>query len=864
MNNNFVKKVATEGMVLLKNDENILPLKKEDVISFVGKGIFDYHKGGLGSANVMSKYVISITDGIKEKGVKICENSLNEKEEYTVDTLNEFSKSSDIALIGISRLSTEGSDRPVSDYYLSEEESKLFEMLDKSDFEKAVVILNTGSLVDLTKIISHKKVKAILNVWQPGMDGGSAVADVLYGDATPSGRLTDTIASDYYDYPSSKYFDISEERIYYCEDIFVGYRYFETFAKDKVLYPFGYGLSYTKFKSEILSFNANDTKISLEIKVTNTGNYSGKDVLQIYFSAPKGDILKSSIELCSYKKTKTLLPNESKIVNIEFETRKMAYFNEKTASYTLDKGEYKIYLGKNVRELTLCGTYSLKDDKITEQYDLKFTSGVPYQVSKNGEFLKTNIFNTVNEKTQRIGICDSADSEKPPLNKLCEEAKNEYNLYDVSNGKISLDEFISTLTHDQLLSLTQGQPAAFPRGTAGIGNIPELGIANPQTADGPAGVRRTKPTTCFPCATLLACTWNEKLLEEIGTVMGDECVENGVDILLAPGLNIHRNPLCGRNFEYYSEDPIIAGKTASAIVKGVQSKGIGATIKHFALNNKENNRYSHSSEASERAIREIYLKGFEIAIKESNPWCVMTSYNKLNSMHTSANYNLLTGVLREEWGYDGMVMTDWITETHLYEELLAGNNVKMPYGYDDEIELTKRIFKQSDATRTLLEKNAYYILKLVMKTRRFKNKNFGTLHNIDENSIKATDFAGVSNTWAGNGYFESGEEYLFGIGLQQVLKPFVYYRITSEKGGKYNFNMRLSCAYEGVSIELHIDGKEICEIPIEVSEYNLDKPFEIKYENIEINKGEHELKLYTKGNRDIDSVHIEKIFFQKI
>lgn len=858
MNNTFVKKVATEGMVLLKNDENTLPLKKEDAVSFVGKGIFDYHKGGLGSADVMSKYVISITDGIKEKGAKICEASLNEKEEYTVDTLNGLAKSSDIALIGISRLSTEGSDRPVSDYCLSEEESKLFEALDKSDFEKAVVILNIGSLIDLTKIISHKKVKAILNVWQPGMDGGSAVADVLYGDADPSGRLTDTIALDYYDYPSSNNFEASDEHINYCEDIFVGYRYFETFAKEKVLYPFGYGLSYTNFKSEILSFNADDTKISLEIKVTNTGNYSGKEVLQIYFSAPKGEVLKSSIELCAYKKTKTLSPNESETVSIEFETKKMAYFSEKTASYTLDKGEYKIYLGKNARELTLCGAYSLKNDKITEQYDLKFTNGTPYKMSADGKFEKTKIFNPIQENTAAT------------KSKFTDGKNENYSLYDVSDGKISLEEFLSSLSDEQLAELASGQPPAFPRGTAGVGNCPKLGIPNAQTADGPAGVRRTKPTTCFPCATLLACTWNEKILEEIGTVMGDECIENGVDILLAPGLNIHRNPLCGRNFEYYSEDPLIAGKTASAIVKGVQSKGIGATLKHFALNNKDKNRRLGSSNASERAIREIYLKGFEIAVKESSPWCIMTSYNKINGVHSSSNFNLLRGILRGEWKYGGLVMTDWHTETMLHEEILAGNNLKMPYAPSHNLRSIINIFEKVDGARqvsnarAILEENASYILKMIMKTKRFKDKNFEALHPIDEKAITATSFAGVSNAMSGNGYFENKEEYLYGLGRQEGIGNFVYYRIISENGGKYKLYMDLSCGYEGIVFEILLDGEKINEIPCILPEYDYQKPFRLACGEIDLDNKEHELKLIIKNSKKGDSVYLKNISFEKI
>ncbi len=854
MKENFARYVSAEGMVLLENNENVLPLKKDDTIAFVGKGIFEYHKGGLGSADVFSKYVVNIVDGMKEKDISLLESSFEKKEEYSLDILNEYAKKSNIALVGISRLSSEGGDREISDYYLSKEESALFDNLDNSDFENVVVVLNIGSLIDVASVKKHKKVKSILIVWQPGMDGGNAVADILCGDVTPCGKLTDTIAFDYYDYPSANHFDESDDYVYYCEDIFVGYRYFETFAKEKVLYPFGYGLSYTNFKKEIVSFSANEEKITAEIKVTNIGNCKGKDVVQMYFSSPKGEVLKSAIELCAYKKTNDISPNESEIVKIEFKTNDMAYFNEKTAAYTLDKGEYNIYIGSDARNLTLCGTYTVKENKITEQCTLKFTKGLPYRINSEGKFEETNIFNIAKDNGNK--------KDEPNLDSEKAETK-QYTLYDVEEGKISLSEFISTLSDDQLIDTAQGQPPAFPRGTAGIGNLPKLGIANPQTADGPAGVRRSKPTTCFPCATLLACTWNEEILEQIGAVMGEECIENGVDILLAPGLNIHRNPLCGRNFEYYSEDPLISGKTASAIVKGIQSKGIGATIKHFAFNNREKNRGHCSSEISERAVREIYLKGFEIAVKESQPWCLMTSYNKINGTHTSASYNLISGVLRGEWGYDGMVMTDWLVDSHLWEEILAGNNVKMPFA-SEEIAKAKDFFKYKTNSRTILEKNAYYILKLVMKTRRFKEKNFGTLHKVDSSVIKATDFTEVSHMLAGSSIFADNEEYLHGIGLQWGNPAFITYRICSDNGGKYRINMKLSCAYEGISIGLNIDGNNACEIPVEVPEYNLEKPFTIQYDGIELEKGEHEMKLFINGSKDSESIYLSKIFFEKL
>jgi beta-glucosidase len=268
--------------------------------------------------------------------------------------------------------------------------------------------------------------------------------------------------------------------------------------------------------------------------------------------------------------------------------------------------------------------------------------------------------------------------------------------------------------------MTMGRPPAIVRGTGGIGDVFERKIPSPQTADGPAGVRSVEPTHCFPCATLLACSWDVEMVFNVGAAIAKDALAMGVDILLAPGLNIHRNPSCGRNFEYYSEDPLLSGKIAAAYVRGVQSKGIGATIKHFALNNKEENRYESNSIVGERALREIYLKGFEIAIKESNPWCVMTSYNLINGVRASMNEKLIRGVLRGEWGYDGMIMTDWRVHSHLWQEIKAGSNVKMPFGYPEEIQMTKNAYAKGIITREMLEESAKYVLKTVLKTKRFR------------------------------------------------------------------------------------------------------------------------------------------------
>jgi len=865
---NIAEQAVAEGIVLLENEGNTLPLKASDKLALVGNGCFNYVRGGTGSAQVFCEYESDLVAGIKKRGINVLEASLTESVCYDLKLLNEYAKQSTCALMMFTRITGEAMDNKVQDFCLYDHEKKLLEALDASEFEKAIVLINSGTIIDVNSIREHKKVKAIMCIWLPGMEGGSAVAGALCGDFSPSGRLTDTMAYSYVDYPSANYFDQSDEIVYYPENVFVGYRYFETYAKRKVLYPFGYGLSYTDFTYKVKNFAVNDSEIKIEVIVKNTGSIAGKDVVQVYSSPPLGRIKKPKRELRAFAKTELLAPGQEQTLCLCFNICDMAYFCEERAAYAMDKGEYEIFVGENVREITLCGKYIAPEDMILKQLSLKFSGGLPYQLNENGEFESTSVYNPIYGKEKNADVFTAGDENNIIAQTLVEEDNehSEYTLYDVSEQRISLDEFISNLTYKQMIELSQAQPPAFPQGTAGIGNMIELGIPNPQTADGPAGVRRSKPTTCFPCATLLACTWNMDLLYRIGEEIGEEAIKNGVDIMLAPGLNIHRNPLCGRNFEYYSEDPLISGKCAAAMVNGIQSKDVGATIKHFALNNKEVNRRWSNSVVSERAIREIYLKGFEIAIKESSPWCVMTSYNKINGTYAAENYNLLTGVLRGEWKYEGLVMTDWRAQSHLWQEILAGNNMKMPFGYPDEIELAMEAYKQKRLSRAALEKNVRYILETVMKTRSFIEKNFGAVHNIDSGkTINALGVAELSATCISSGYFESGEECLVKLGLdQRGNDEFIGYLVENKTRGMYRLSVNVACAYEGVELEVCIDGSSLFQIECTPDICRLDTPSVVESEAFEISEGLHKVILYIRNAQDPDCVRIGNISFVKL
>lgn len=864
---NIARKVAAEGMVLLENKENVLPLCKDEKIALIGNGCFHYLKGGWGSAEVTSEYVVDLVGGLKERNAFVVNTSLSKQDAYDVATCNRFSEECDCALISFVRDSGEGSDRWVGYYDLSKEEIELLETLEKSNFKKVIVILNVASVINVASIAKYSKVKAVLAAWLPGMEGGNAICDVLYGDITPSGKLTDTIAYQYTDYPSASTFNTSPMYVHYAEDIFVGYRYFETFAKEKVAYPFGCGLSYTKFTIENISYTLEDEKINVELTVKNVGDYAGREVVQVYSSSPKTEVVKPAVELRGYKKTKLLQPNESENIVISFAVNDMAYFDEKQAAYALDKGVYQILVGNSVRNLTVCGQYEQSEKTSVYQTALKFSFGTPYKINENGEFEKTLFWNQVKERNPFA--VRTAGDEGDVLRTTCcsndyktEQENTEYSLYDVANGTITLDELIKNMTSAQLIEMAMGQPPALVRGTAGIGNIPSLKIPNPQTADGPAGIRSTKPTLCFPCATLFAATWNAEVLEEVGAAIGEDAIHNGVDILLAPGLNIHRNPLCGRNFEYYSEDPVVSGKCAAAVVRGVQSKGVGATIKHFAFNNKEENRHESISIISERAIREIYLKGFQIAIKEGAPWCVMTSYNLVNGVRTAAHVGLIKGILREEWNYDGLVMTDWRVHSHLWEDIKAGSNVKMPCGYPEEIQLAKDYYSWNLITRKELEECAKYILNVVMKTRRFKEEDFGKTQKIGEFNV--LDFICLSTTWSGTCKEEDGTVSLTHIGLDnRGQESFVDYRVENECEGEFVLQINASCIHEGQYVDIFIDGEKATKIAFVAPEYDIKKFFTYKSTPFKLSVGIHEIRSMIRGTTTQDSVHYKEWKFIK-
>lgn len=769
---------AGEGMVLLKNEKNTLPIRRGTKVALFGKGTVDYVKGGGGSGDVTVEYIRNLYEGmkIKEDEGKVevfdklakyyAEDIQKQYEDGAVpgmtvepelpdELLNEAREYTDTAIITICRFSGEGWDRKceaAQDGYVldgeekrnSELSAKIFENGDfcltnaenimvekvKKAFTHVIVVMNVGGIVDTKWFRDCDEIQSVLMAWQGGMEGGLATADILCGDVNPSGKLSDTYAKDLEDYPSTANFHESAFYVDYTEDIYVGYRYFETIpgAAERVNYPFGFGLSYTDFDWKMTGASEENGVITVLTEVTNTGKTAGKEVIQLYYGAPQGKLGKPAKVLGAFKKTSLLQPGERQILTLKIPVNQMASYDDLgkvcKSAYVLEAGEYAIYIGTNVRDAAKIDfTYVVKEDTVTEQLSRK---AAPYHLQKrmlaDGSYEELPQREYVEEEglprqdKYAIGLpCPDTRGQKG-IDFLDFLDSKGVHFSDVADGKMTLDEFMDILTLDDCINLLGGQPNTGCANTFGMGNLPEYGVPNVMTADGPAGLRILPKcgvnTTAWPCATLLASTWDEELVEKVGKAGAEEVKENNISIWLTPACNIHRSPLCGRNFEYYSEDPYLAGKTGAAMVRGIQSQHIGASVKHFAANNKETNRKDSDSRVSERALREIYLKQFEIIVKEAHPYTIMSSYNLLNGIHTSEHKELLTGILRDEWGFDGLVTTDWWTFGEHYRETKAGNDIKMAAGYPERI---KEAYEKGFITEEEICRSARRILNMILK-----------------------------------------------------------------------------------------------------------------------------------------------------
>lgn len=716
------RKAAAEGIVMLKNNNKVLPITPDRVVSVFGRVQLDTFYVGYGSGgDVKAPYKISFMQGIRDCGnlqvnellartyEKWCEaNPVDDGfwghwpmcyDEMPVDysMAKTAASQSDTAIVIIGRAAGEDRENKLEkgSYYLTDTEKQLLDSVTAA-FDRVVLMLNCGSIMDMSEIEKYgDSISSILYVWQGGMETGNAAADILCGNVSPSGKLTDTIAESWEAYPGSSDFGGKDFNCY-TEDIYVGYRGFESFAKDKVLYPFGFGLGYTEFSVENIKCECIADVFSVSADVVNIGKYSGAEVLQLYYEAPSGRLGKPSRVLAAFKKTKTLLPGERETVSLSFAVSDMAsYDDEKEFAYILEKGDYKIYLGTDVRSASLCCEYTQEKGEIVKRLSQTCAPSAanPFKRMKfiNGE-LKYEDVPTAKYNLKDI-IIKNLPQETP-----CKGDRG-IKLGDVKSGKASMEEFVAQLSLEELEAVSRGDYVMnSPLGTAGnagvfggvLKSLQSKGVPAITATDGPSGIRLQSGASLLPIGTALASSWNIELVQSLYEQTGLEMKRVGSDVLLAPGMNIHRNPLCGRNFEYFSEDPLLTGKIASAIVRGVQKAGVSACPKHYACNNQETNRTHNDSRVSERALREIYLKGFEICVKEANPLNIMTSYNKINGVWGHYNYELCERILRGEWGFEGSVMTDWWMRSSKSPEfpqlcdqayrVRSGVNVLMPGG----------------------------------------------------------------------------------------------------------------------------------------------------------------------------------------
>ena len=712
---------AQEGAVLLKNENQTLPLTSSDTVSVFGRMQFDFYRSGTGSGgSVHVPYITNLTDSLIDlenagNSAKInrelAETYKNWIKENPFDNGNgwatepftqkdmeiseslaaECAKKSTKALYVIGRLAGEDRDfvNEKGSWLLSDTERKNISVLCGA-FEKVVIVFNTCGIMDTAWINDAEfknHIQSVIYVWHGGQEGGRAAANVLTGKACPSGKLTDTIAHKLEDYPSTSNF--AQVKNYYKEDIYVGYRYFSTFAADKVLFPFGFGLSYAKFElgepslsvTGDVTSSKGDAKITVKVSVKNVSkDFAGKEIVQLYYKAPSAPLQTPSRQLAAFAKTKQLEPGQSETLEISFDLARMASYDDSGVtgnaySWLLQAGEYKVYAGTDVataKEVTLVGksAVTLPSLVVIEKCE---QSGAPTENFKR-------LAQTAGGTEGKI----SATEEDVPLSKVDLAARIKAHLpkeiaytgnkgitfEDVKKDRKLLNDFIAQLNPDELATMIRGEGMLSRKVTPGIasafGGLSEVlhdtyKIPCAGCSDGPSGIRLDTGTeaSLVPIGTQLACSWNLPLIKELYVFEGKEVAANNIDALLGPGMNIHRNPLNGRNFEYFSEDPLLTGLVAKAEIEGIYEGGSNATVKHYALNSQETERRKADAIISERALREIYLKGFEIAVKGRTLKSIMTSYNPIQGHWAASNYEVVNSILRQEWGYTGLVMTDW-------------------------------------------------------------------------------------------------------------------------------------------------------------------------------------------------------------
>ncbi len=679
--------MAQEGIVLLKNRQ-VLPFAQGTKVSIFGRSQLNYYKSGTGSGGMVNTaYVVGIVQGLEDSGAVQLNRALQaryqawgaehpfdkglgwaqepwsqEEMPLSEEVVAEAAAISDAALILIGRTAGEDKDNQLApgSMQLTPEEENMLRLVCRH-FAKAVVVLNTGNILDMAQIEAAAPA-AILYAWHGGQEGGRGVADILTGKASPSGKLTDTIPVDFEKRPTAPNFGDRQKNIY-AEDIYVGYRYYETFAREQVRYPFGFGLSYTSFAIETQMAEQAQT-LQFTATVKNTGNCAGKETVQIYAEAPQGALGKPARVLCAFQKTKLLQPGEAQTLTLTVSKSKLASFDDSGVTghpycYVLEAGEYHFYAGTNVRDADKIGSFTLEKTVVMEQLKQALAPVTPFKRLCHRGYEAAPL--------RAYALQERVEAQRPE--EISCTGDQGWKLADVHSGRIDMRSFVSQIPAEELCILVRGEGMCSPKVTPGTaaafgGITPELqryGIPAGCCADGPSGIRMDCGTLAFsiPSGQCIGSAFNPELTEELFAILAMELQKNQIDVLLGPGMNLHRDPLNGRNFEYLSEDPYLTGELVKAQLRGLHRYGVDGAIKHLTCNNQEAGRRTMDVVVSERALRELYLKPFEMAVKEADAQCVMSSYNAVNGLWTASSYDLLTTILRDEWGFTGMVMTDW-------------------------------------------------------------------------------------------------------------------------------------------------------------------------------------------------------------
>ena len=903
----FSRYASIQSMVLATN--NGLPLESNDQVVLFGSGTNNtiYGGGSIYNKGTFDNIVpIMVLEGIENKirenknrfiyikneiGYEIGKSDINENKTLSENDIESFSKKIEgakrsVAIMTISRIPVEFNDIPddKSSYgiQLSDSEIETYNLLNKY-FDHIVLVLNIGSFIELNNIEKDKKT-SILICFYPGFEGGNAIADVLLGDENPSGHLSVTWAKKIEDYPTTKTFLESQKYVKYKEGLFVGYRYFEDDEQkqSKVIFPFGHGLSYTKFDLENKAIFENGNFI-INSKVTNIGKKSGKHVVQIYVRKPQNSkFIKVERELIAFAKTKELKAGESETLNIKFNLNDLASFDDtgvtgNRACYILEKGNYQIYIGNSVADTrnpnNLIYTYIHNKLIIVKKLTNRLVPQDPDVFDSNIKPYFENFINNENKKQENnikekilISLNDNNDKDRNAFSEFPTNIFNEINFKTVLQKKYKMEQLVDSMTNEELAFLSYGKKSNIRGGKVMVGGFYNSGltgkynIPSGDILENSGGLTQSEiimSSTSWPSAIALASSFDVDLIVKIGEKIGKEARKIKSSFWLSPGLNIHRNPLCGKNYEYFSEDPILAGKMGSALTKGIQSKRISIVLRSLAFDNKvenSNGEYDRSnlaidSRMSERVAREIYLKPFELAIKEGNPWTIMTSNNRINNMKTSESYELITSILRDEWEYKGVVMSGWYSNSIHDREVSAGISVKLPNNNPQESQTILDGLKKGTISRMQLKKNILYLFNTLSKTA-----SIDSLFNEPENKIiikdekmkiKIMDFIYRKSNIIS--YDKCDDEDGGYYPINTITNSWISFFIFNDKEQFRRVRIRYSSALDGFGIAFEKYGEILGEITNLESTGNFENWNTTNAITIKLPKGTYELTLRILG-----------------